>query len=285
MSYAYVTSSYMPRKNPHPSTVATLRKTIGQHREWPCTQDDLAQRVGVARITIQSIERGVLALSEQTARRIAEVTGAGAEWLLRGKPSSQPKDAHGRPLTREIWLAHANDLPKRHGAPGQRHSRQARHRAAVNLSAFLPPLASVAASAAKSQRLDLFAADLREAVAKLAACYGKDESTLATTADVLTQSIAVRIMEPEFPAKLSEPGFPLSVPADRLCNVRYFSFDKGALQEVKEMELNRAMNHPLVLGCTVEVKPSATAEEIRTMYPRPKAKAAKKVAKRRKSAA
>ena len=263
----------MPRKNPHHSTVAALRKTIGQHRDWPCTQDDLAQRVGVARITIQSIERGVLALSEQTARRIAEVTGAGVEWLLRGKPSSQPKDAHGRLLTREIWLAHQNDLPKRHGSPEQKHSRQARHRIAVNVSAAIPSLASAAASAAKSRRLDLFAADLREAVKSLVARYGQDERTLVNATHAMTQSIGVRV---------EEPGFPASLPSDRLCKLRYFGFEHGALKEGQELDHAAAMNDANVYAVTVEVKPSATAEEIRAMYPRPKGKAVKKAAKRGK---
>jgi len=266
----------MPRLNPHSSTVATLRKTIAQHRGRPFTQGDLARRADVARITIQSIERGVFALSEQTARRIAEATGAGAEWLLRGKPSSQPKDAHGRNLTREIWLAHENDLPKRHGTPEQMHSRQARHRVAVNLSAFLPPLASVAAAAAKERRLDLFAADLREAVKSLVARYGHDKRTFTTTADVLTQSIGVRV---------AEPGFPVNLPPDRLCGVRLSGFGESATQKGQALDFAKAMNDPNVYAVTVEVKPSATAEEIRAMYPRPKVKAAKKAAKRRKKRA
>jgi transcriptional regulator with XRE-family HTH domain len=265
----------MPRKNPHPSTVATLRKTIGQHRDWPCTQDDLAQRVGRARITIQSIERGVLALSEQTARRIAEVTGAGAEWLLRGKPLSQPKDAHGRPLTREIWLAHQNDLPKRRSSPEQRHSRQARHRIAVNVSAAIPSLASAAASAAKSRRLDLFAADLREAVKSLVARYGHDEREFAKATHAMTQSIGVRV---------AEPGFPASLPPDRLCKIRYCGFGNHALSKGQEIDHAATMNDANVYAVTMEVKPSATAEEIGAMYPRPKGTAAKKATKRRKSA-
>jgi transcriptional regulator with XRE-family HTH domain len=263
----------MPRPNSHLSTVSTLRKVIAQHRGRPFTQADLARRSGAARITIQSVERGVLPLSEQLARRIAEATGAGAEWLLRGKPSSQPKDAHGRPLTREIWLAHQSDLPKRHGSPEQSHSRQARHRVAVNVSAFLPALASVAAAAAKQQRLDLFAADLRETVNKLAARYGKDDRTFAMTAKVLTQAVGVRV---------AEPGFPATLPPDRLCRVRLDVFGESSVSKGQEIDFAAALNDPAVYAVTVEVKPSAPAEEIRAMYPRPKGKAVKKAAKRGK---
>ena len=264
----------MPRPNSHLSTVSTLRKVIAQHRDRPFTQADLARRSGAARITIQSVERGVLPLSEQLARRIAEATGAGAEWLLRGKPSSQPKDAHGRPLTREIWLAHESDLPKRHGSPEQSHSRQARHRVHANISAFLPPLASVAVAAAKEGRLDLFAADVLEAVNKLAARYGKDDRAQASTIQVLM----------EFPAvTIAEPGFPASLPPDRLCRVRPFIFgEPSAVRDGQELKFSALLDDPAVYAVSVEVKPSATAEEIRTMYPRPKAKAAKKAAKRRK---
>jgi transcriptional regulator with XRE-family HTH domain len=263
----------MPRQHSHPSTVATLRKLIAQHRGRPFTQADLARRSGAARITIQSIERGVLALSEQLARRIAEATGAGAEWLLRGKPSSQPKDAHGRLLTREIWLAHESDLPKRHGSPEQGHSRQARHRVAVNVSAFLPALASVAASAAKQQRLDLFAADLRETVNKFAARYGKDDRTFA---DVQKKAVGVRI---------AEPGFPATLPPDRFCRVRLDVFGESSVNKGQEIDFAAALNDPAVYAVTVEVKPSATAQEIRALYPRPKVKAAKKAAKGRKKTA
>jgi hypothetical protein len=263
----------MPLQNSHPSTVATLRKVIAQHRGRPFTQGDLARRSGAARITIQSVERGVLKLSEQLARRIAEATGAGAEWLLRGKPSSQPKDAHGRLLTREIWLAHEGDLPKRHGSPEQSQSRQARHRVAVNVSAFLPALASVAAAAAKQQRLDLFAADLRETVNKLAARYGKDDRTFAMTAKVLTQAVGVRV---------AEPGFPATLPPDRLCRVRLDVFGESSVNKGQELDFAAALNDPAVYAVTVEVKPSASAQEIRALYPRPKVKAAKKVAKGRK---
>jgi len=273
MSYAYVIWPYMPRTNPHHSTVATLRKTIAEHRGWPCTQKDLAGRVGVARITIQSIERGVLALSEQTARRIAEVTGAGAEWLLRGKPSSQPKDAHGRPLTREIWLAHANDLPKRHGAPGQRHSRQARHRVLVNLSGCLAPLASAAKAAAKARRLDLFAADLHDAVSKLEARYGKSDSAFVSTIKALMDCKSVTV---------AEPGFPATLPHDRLCHWRALPFRKVTVPEGQQLDFTAMLDNPAFYAVTVEVKPSATAEEIGVMYPRPKGKAVKKAAKRGK---
>jgi transcriptional regulator with XRE-family HTH domain len=266
----------MPRQHSHPSTVATLRKLIAQHRGRPFTQADLARRSGAARITIQSIERGVLALSEQLARRIAEATGAGAEWLLRGKPSSQPKDAHGRLLTREIWLAHESDLPKRHGSPEQGHSRQARHRVLVNLSGCLAPLASAATAAAKARRLDLFAADLFEAVSKLEARYGKSDSVFISTIKALMDCKSVTV---------AEPGFPATLPQDRLCHWRALPFRKVLVPEGQQLDFAAMLDNPAFYAVTVEVKPSATAQEIRTLYPRPKGKAAKKAAKGRKKTA
>jgi len=277
----------MPRQNSHPSTVATLRKVIAQYRSRPFTQADLARRSGAARITIQSIERGVLKLSEHNARRIAEATGAGAEWLLRGKPSSQPKDAHGRTLTREIWLAHESDLPKRHGSPEQSQSRQARHRVAVNVSACLPLIASVAVSASKDRRLDLFAADLREAVHKLALRYGKDDRTLVNTMEAMAQSIGVRVPEPGFPLDLNAPGFPVKLPPDRVCKTSFQPFIKAKIRAQKGQQIDFATlaDDAAIYLIAAEVMPSATSQEIRTLYPRPKVKAAKKASKGRKKTA
>ena len=129
-------------------------------------------------------------------------------------------------------------------------------------------------AAAKEGRLDLFAADVLEAVNKLAARYGKDDRAQASTIQVLM----------EFPAvTIAEPGFPASLPPDRLCRVRPFIFgEPSAVRDGQELKFSALLDDPAVYAVSVEVKPSATAEEIRTMYPRPKAKAAKKAAKRRK---
>ena len=257
MFNAYTQPTTMPRHNTHHSTLATLRAAVSAFQGRQCTQSNFATMAGCAPVSIQKIELGQLRLSERLARRIAERTGASAEWLLKGRPTSHPQDAHGRRLTRETWLLHKEDL---------REGRQARLRLAVNVAAAVPSLASVAASAAKAGRLDIFAADLREAVEALAARYGRDERVFSDATMAMTRG--------EFP-RISEPGFPATLPADRLCKVRLHGFGAPARQEPRELDLATAANDANVFSVVAEVKPRATAEEVRTIYPRGKAKASK----------
>jgi transcriptional regulator with XRE-family HTH domain len=67
----------------HP--LAVLRTTIG------LTQKEMAGLVGRAARTIQSVELGKLALSEDLAMLIAEATGVDAGWLLEGDPGIPPR--------------------------------------------------------------------------------------------------------------------------------------------------------------------------------------------------
>ncbi len=73
------------RRSPLLHPVAVLRTTIG------LTQKELGALVNRAARTIQSIELGKLALSEELAQRLAEATGIEAGWLLEGNPDTPPR--------------------------------------------------------------------------------------------------------------------------------------------------------------------------------------------------
>lgn len=73
------------RPSPLRHPLAVLRTTIG------LTQKELADLVGRAARTIQSIELGHLPLSEELALRIAKETGVDESWLLQGDTSIPPQ--------------------------------------------------------------------------------------------------------------------------------------------------------------------------------------------------
>ena len=103
------------RPSPLRHTLAILRTTIG------LTQKELADMVGRAARSIQSIELGHLPLSEELALRIAQETGVDESWLLQGDTSLPPRRgaallafARDRgPYTRENfeWQRAFNEAP------------------------------------------------------------------------------------------------------------------------------------------------------------------------------
>lgn len=260
MFNAYLITFYMPRFNPHPSTLARLRAVISEFQGYPCTQKDLARLVApCAAITIQSIERGKLNLSPKLARRIAEATGVSMEWLINGKPSSGPLDAHGRKLSREVWLAHQAD---------KKTGKHARSRLAVNLHAFIPPLAGVAVAAAKSGQLPLFLEDLKNALTGLVKRYGKDEEGRASAVDSICKGKGVQVIE---------PGFYAVPDAERVWkfDARAFSEEGDVLCELgASIDLQAVLSDPRVYAVTAEVLPAAERAEIQKLHPasRPGAK-------------
>ena len=60
--------------------MAILRLMLG------LTQKEMADLAGCAAITIQSVERGKLALSGKLAEHISAITGVNEEWLVAGDP-------------------------------------------------------------------------------------------------------------------------------------------------------------------------------------------------------
>jgi transcriptional regulator with XRE-family HTH domain len=67
------------------SCLAVLRFIAG------ITQEELANMAGCARVTIQAVELGKLALSSRLAERIALQTGVAADWLLANNYKAPPK--------------------------------------------------------------------------------------------------------------------------------------------------------------------------------------------------
>jgi transcriptional regulator with XRE-family HTH domain len=65
--------------------LAVLRSIAG------ITQQELANMAGCARVTIQAVELGKLALSSRLAERIALQTGVAADWLLGNDYKAPPK--------------------------------------------------------------------------------------------------------------------------------------------------------------------------------------------------
>ena len=72
------------RPSPLRHPLAVLRQIVG------ITQKELANLVGKSAATIQAIELGKLALSEELALKIALETGVAMKWLLDGNPSIAP---------------------------------------------------------------------------------------------------------------------------------------------------------------------------------------------------
>src|SRR5262245_59957576 len=69
-------------RNKH--ALAVVRKACG------LTQKELAGLLGVSAITVQRIEQGSLALSEELARKAQEQLDVSSRWLLSGDPSQPP---------------------------------------------------------------------------------------------------------------------------------------------------------------------------------------------------
>ncbi len=92
------------RKNPKKTTLSTVRKTLG------LSQKALADLAGKSQATIQSIELGRLALSENLAREIGAAVNVDPNWLKNGDPNSEPiiyiypgKDPENLILTKAIF--------------------------------------------------------------------------------------------------------------------------------------------------------------------------------------
>lgn len=87
------------RVSPQRHVLVQLRRTLG------LSQKRLAQRVGVSRRTIQSVELGTLKLSERTAFVIASRTGVHPDWLLDNnlKQDSSAMLAKARKFSQEGW--------------------------------------------------------------------------------------------------------------------------------------------------------------------------------------
>lgn len=68
----------------------------------PLGQKGFAELLGKSVSTIQSLETGRLALSDETAKLICLETGASPGWLLDGKPG-KPKGVGGSPFTLEAF--------------------------------------------------------------------------------------------------------------------------------------------------------------------------------------
>jgi transcriptional regulator with XRE-family HTH domain len=72
-----------------------MRKSSGRHPlgilrlMLGLTQKEMADLAGCAAITIQSIERGKLALSGKLAEHISAITGVNEEWLVAGDPTAE----------------------------------------------------------------------------------------------------------------------------------------------------------------------------------------------------
>jgi transcriptional regulator with XRE-family HTH domain len=72
---------HMPAFKPN-RNLARLRQHLG------LTQDQVADLVGCSRIAIQSIERGILALSKPMAAKLQAALRRPADWLLENDPKS-----------------------------------------------------------------------------------------------------------------------------------------------------------------------------------------------------
>ncbi len=105
------------------------------------SQPGLAKILGVAHVTVQRIEQGRLALSEDLARRAEEELGVSASYLL-------ANDLQEEPVMPEGWMLddqHATSLLKAHGEPSQKKCRQGK---SVTMSGRLtrfpePPIATL----------------------------------------------------------------------------------------------------------------------------------------------
>jgi transcriptional regulator with XRE-family HTH domain len=60
------------------------------------TQGELGRLIGAAQITVQTVERGKLPLSDFFATRISEETGVSKAWLLKNDLNAPPLNRYGR---------------------------------------------------------------------------------------------------------------------------------------------------------------------------------------------
>jgi transcriptional regulator with XRE-family HTH domain len=96
------------------SCLAVLRDIAG------LTQRELAEIVGCAGITIQSVELGKLALSRRLAERISLHTGVDVGWLLAGDYKAPPvclRDP-GRLFTKKVYETQRADIEGSRTDPG-----------------------------------------------------------------------------------------------------------------------------------------------------------------------
>jgi transcriptional regulator with XRE-family HTH domain len=75
----------MPRPPSHPHVLRTARKILG------FTQKDLADRVGIATVTLQKFENGDASISRQIALRISVETGLDVTDLIKNKDPLHPR--------------------------------------------------------------------------------------------------------------------------------------------------------------------------------------------------
>ena len=97
------------RNSPLRHPLAVLRTKLG------LTQKEMADLVGRAARTIQSVELGKMPLSEGLARLIAKATGVGVGWLLEGDSTAPPRQAGGVTYTRDDFERHRAGLEEPHG--------------------------------------------------------------------------------------------------------------------------------------------------------------------------
>ena len=97
------------RNSPLRHPLAVLRTKLG------LTQKEMADLVGRAARTIQSVELGTMPLSEGLARVIAEATGVGVGWLLEGDPTAPPRQEGGGTYTRGDFERRRAGLEEFHG--------------------------------------------------------------------------------------------------------------------------------------------------------------------------
>jgi transcriptional regulator with XRE-family HTH domain len=70
---------------------ASKNKTIRKLRKiCRLTQEELARKVGCARLTIQGLETGRLGLTEKMAKKISTCAGVHQSWLLANDPARPP---------------------------------------------------------------------------------------------------------------------------------------------------------------------------------------------------
>ena len=71
--------------------------------ECDLTQDQLAEMLHRAKVSIQKIEQGQMSLSEELAEQIEKELDVSAAWLLENNPDSQPVTPRGGRWTKELF--------------------------------------------------------------------------------------------------------------------------------------------------------------------------------------
>lgn len=149
----------------HP--VAILRTLTGE------SQKTFAERVGKSVGTIQSIELGRLALSDDLAEVISNETGADLEWLKNGDPTKPAIDTIGEPYTRETFEA---CQAERKSAMGRKGGDRMWTRLAVQT--HLRAYAMATCAAMDSGKFKLFAYKATKAMESLIAEFGEVKSAI-----------------------------------------------------------------------------------------------------------